>query len=483
MRDMDIITEFQHALVEELGEDRFDLWFRTVASFKVLHKQLVISTKDDFTIGLIRSQFGGILKNLVTKFTALEDIVFSVANEENARKHSPSNQTAHQQNGFQPVLVSAAKSNATCANGRPRPSKKPATTPAESQTPRKFRKPLATLQEFATGSGNSLAFAAIGQAIESPGRCSPLLLHGPTSVGKTHLLDALRSEVRKRYPRINVLYLTGEQFTGTYVDALKRRELPSFRHKFRGVDLLLLDDAHFIMGKSATLVELQHTIDTLLRAGKQIVITTDKAPNRLNGLGEEVVSRLTAGLVCEISPPDYSTRVEISRLLAKRMQLSLSDQVHQSIATHIATNAREIFGALHRLQAASSVARKPITKELAEQTLVELAQQNAPQVGLVEIEQAVCDAFGLGTQALKSKRSAKSIAAGRTLAMWLARKYTRNALSEIGHYFGRRSHSTVISAGKRVTRWVNENSTVQMGDRVCDVEEAIRNIEDRLRRA
>ena len=150
---------------------------------------------------------------------------------------------------------------------------------------------------------------------------------------------------------------------------------------------------------------------------------------------------------------------------------------------HVGTNAREIAGAIHRLHATSQALDQPIDKSFAERVLTEMIQQNAPSVGLPDIERAVCDVFGVAPQALKSKRSATGVAAGRTLAMYLARRHTRAALSEIGHYFGRKSHSTVITAGKRVALWVSDHRDLQVADRHCTAEEAIRQVEERLRRA
>ncbi len=245
----------------------------------------------------------------------------------------------------------------------------------------------------------------------------------------------------------------------------------------------MIDDVHFFAGKRATLTELLYTIDTLLGEGKQLVFTADRAPAKLTGLGPELVARLSGGLVCHIEPPDYLTRLGIARDLSRRLEVSVPEDVLALVATRVTSHAREIAGALHRLQATSRALERPITRQLAEEALSELAQQNHHPVYLPDIQEAVCNVFGIAPECLRSDRKTKSVSHPRMLAMWLARKHTRAALSEIGQFFGRRSHSTVISASKKVETWMRQQDSLPLANESCDIEEAIRRVEATLRSA
>ncbi len=344
------------------------------------------------------------------------------------------------------------------------------------------RRRFATLDKFVAGSGNQLALASAQMAAERPGSLTPLIFFGSTGCGKTHLLEGIWSAARTRHRAANIVYLSAEQFTTYFVEALRGSGLPSFRRKYRGVDLLMIDDLQFLVGKRATLVELLHTIDALLREGRQLVFGADRAPGDLRELGPELTTRLAGGMVCRLEPPDLQTRCELVRQFAGRLEIALSDDVAQLVATQVTTGVRELSGAVNRLHAASRMLGRPISLALAEEALAELLRHTARAVRLGDIEKAVCDVFGLSDESLQSSQRTKSVSTPRMLAMWLARKHTRAGLSEIGQFFGRRSHSTVISAHKRVTDWMAQQSEIELSDRRCQVDEAIRRVEEQLRR-
>ena len=309
------------------------------------------------------------------------------------------------------------------------------------------------------------------------------MIHGETGVGKTHLLEAIRSEALRGSRRSHVVYLTAEQFTSQFLEALNGQGLPSFRRKVRGVELLLIDDVQFFAGKKATQAELLYTIDTLLQDGRQVVLTADRPPAQLDRLSRELVARLSGGLVCPIEPPDFATRLGIVGEFCRRFKIPLPEEVQKLVAASIAGGARHLAGAINRLQAVSLAQQEPITRELTETTLAELTRQHGRRVQLPEIESAVCELFGVSAKSLKSSQRGKAVSHPRMLAMWLARKHTRSGLSEIGQFFGRRSHSTVISAHKQVERWMNSGAALDLADRSCNVEEAIRKAEQTLRLA
>jgi chromosomal replication initiator protein len=297
------------------------------------------------------------------------------------------------------------------------------------------------------------------------------------------LLKAIVQEYRRHHCGAIALYMTAEQFTTNFVEALRGSGIPSFRQKCRRVDLFVIDDLQFFPGKRRTVEELQYTIDTLLADGRQIVFASDRLPAQLQTLGQELISRICGGLTCEMTSPEFATRLGIARRFAAECGISLEDDVAQLIATQITTGAREIRGAIHRLSAMSATYGVPVTRELAERGLAEILRHCSRAVRLDDVQKVVCSAFGVEPAQLRSDHKRRSLAEPRMLAMWLARKYTRAPWSEIGEYFGRSSHSTVISAHKRVEKLISQQAQIGMAHQTCDVDDAIRQLETALRTA
>jgi chromosomal replication initiator protein len=246
------------------------------------------------------------------------------------------------------------------------------------------------------------------------------------------------------------------------------------------VNVLILDDLQFLAGKRATQVEMMNTVDTLLREGRQLVFAADRAPADLGDIMPELINRLTSGMVCRIEPPDYITRLGIVGHLSCRMGIELPEDVQRFVATRLTGHARELSGAICRLQATSEATRQEISLSLAEEALGEMIQHSTRVVRLSDIERAVCKVFGLEPQTLQSDGKTRRVSQPRMLAMWLARKHTRAALSEIGDFFGRRSHSTVISAQKRVDQWMAQDEPICMPEQTWKIDEAIRQVERQM---
>jgi chromosomal replication initiator protein len=339
---------------------------------------------------------------------------------------------------------------------------------------------FARLGDFVLGDGNRMAFTAAEMVAERAGPVSPLFLYGPPGTGKTHLLEGIWNAVRNGQSR-RVLYLTAEQFTSMFLEALRGTGLPSFRHKYRHVDLLLIDDVQFFLGKRATLVELQNTIDALLRERRQLVLAADRSPVELAKFGPVLTTRFSGGLVCGIEAPCSDTRREIVRKLAGRLSIRIPEEVQMLIAERMDGDARKLAGALHRLEAASRAFQRPIDLEFAHASLLDVFRATKKAVQLTDIERAVCDVFGLDPSSLQSSGKARLVSQPRALAMWLARRHTRAAYSEIGAYFGRRSHSTVISAEKQVGRWLADCEPIRLAHGQCAITEAIRRVENQMR--
>ena len=283
--------------------------------------------------------------------------------------------------------------------------------------------------------------------------------------------------------RQRVLALTAEQFLVSFVDACRGGGLPSFRQKHRGVDLLLVDNVQELIGKKRTLEEFQHTIDSLLAEGARVVVTSDRSPNELLELGPELASRLLSGVVAEVGPPDVEMRGHLISKLAQELNLELDNRVVDRLAGSLVGGAREATGALHRLKLLSDSQGRSIDCDLAQRVANEVNRVATPPVRLDDIQNAICSVFGLEASALKSNKRTKAVAEPRMLAMWLARKMTRSAWSEIGDYFGRRSHSTVISAHRRVERLLASSDPTPLCGPAGDLQEAIRRVEAVLRTA
>jgi chromosomal replication initiator protein len=451
--EKDVVSALRSALADEVGQERFELWFGSGVQLQLSGGTLTVSASDQLTLDYLRSRFRQEL--LTTAQRIYGDSVqlrfeLLAACQAAARPPEPPRR--------EPARVSAARTGSNRGGRR-----------------------FASLDHFVVGVSNRVAYTAAQTSVERPGSVSPVFFYGPTGTGKTHLLEGIWSAARRRAERLQALYLSAEQFTSMFLEALRGSGLPSFRHKYRHVDVLLIDDAQFFLRKRATLVELQHTVDALLRQGKQLVLAADRSPAELAGFGPELAARLSGGLVCALEPPDVALRRGILEHLCARLDRSVPDDVLDLIASELHGDARQLAGALNQLEATSRAFDCSITEDMAQRTLVDLFRSTCRAVQLSDIERAVCNVFGLEPSTLHSPRQARTVSQPRALAMWLARKYTRSAYAEIGTFFGGRSHSTVISAQHRVKRWVQHGQLIQLPHGQCGVDDALRRVESQIR--
>lgn len=451
--DTEIVSALRAALAQSLGAERYELWFGANTLVRLAGHTVRIQSPNQFMQNWLRSNFRADIESCARAICGPNVAVeFSVCDE--AAVQPAAATPAAQIESAEPIL---------------------------SADPPLRRREFAKFDTFVVGRSNRVAHTSAQMVVERLGSVSPLYLHGPTGVGKTHLLEGIWSAVRTRDRSKHVVYLSAEQFTTYFLEALHGSGLPSFRRKYRAVDVLLLDDLQFLAGKRATIGELLHTIDTLIREGRQVVLSADRPPSELAGIGPELVTRLESGLVSRLEQPDYATRLGIVGQLAARQSLDVPAEVQQFVAANLTSHARELAGALHTLHAASLAHARPIDLALADETLGERIRQGNRALRLHDIEEAVCQVLGLQSESLQQTSKAKEINAARMLAMWLARKHTRAALAEIGRYFGRRSHSTVVSAQKKVGGWMADGQPVELVDRTWTIDDAIRKIEAQLR--
>ena len=511
--DKEIVSDLRQALADRVGKDRFEVWFGASTQLVVDDNVLKVVTPSTFYQNWLRSNFrkeleaacqatfgrtmeleflidqalGRLVESPLAAATrgrpgagasrAVGRIATTLANGQDGgdgepARSAPCRPLVHKTVGACRTLALGESEQVLGGDGAPLKHANGTTRPVA-------RRPLQNLQTFVVGDSNCLAFKSLEMALAKPGHYSPLFLHGPTGVGKTHLLEGLLAAFPKQ--RRAAISLSAEQFTSQFLEALHGSGLPSFRRKYRDVGLLVIDDVQFFAGKRVTLVELQHTIDTLLKAGAQVALAADRSPSALKALGPELIARLQGGMVCPIEPPEYATRLGIVARLASQMEMDVPTGVQAFIARRFTSQSRELAGALKRLHAGSQARNRPITEAFAEETLAELLHQHARAVRLSDIEKAVCEVFGLESESLQSDRKGKAVSHPRMLAMWLARKHTRAALSEIGQYFGRKSHSTVISAQKKIDAWISQGESLALADRAWNLDEAVRRVEEQMR--
>jgi chromosomal replication initiator protein len=309
-----------------------------------------------------------------------------------------------------------------------------------------------SFENFVVGPNNRLAHAAAIAVGEKPGRAyNPYFVHGGVGLGKTHLLQAICQTILRKNPRARICYISCNTFMDLFHDAVKAGRMSDFRSRFRTVDVLVIDDIHFLSKREQTQEEFFHTFNTLYQAGKQIVLSSDAAPSEIPDLEERLTSRFSCGLVARIDRPDYETRVSIVKTKAALHDLVLPDDVPAYIAARIDSNIRELEGALTKLRGLAAATGLPMNLELAKQALSDLTPSSgASQPTIQMIIEEVSRFFDVKLTDLLSKRRHKSIAFPRQVCMWLARKHTRYSLEEIGGYFGGRDHTTVMHAIKTI---------------------------------
>lgn len=463
------------ALADRIGHDRYDVWFGAEVSLACRGERVEVTAADEFQLEQLRRRFACDLETVGRTLLGGSLVVdFTI--------DSAAELTSGEGRGGLATCAAKAPSGhggrAVSFSRGARPLRLQRAD--EPRAPEPAQPERNELLPFVVGDENRVASTSAEMVLENPGRATPLFVYGPTGCGKSHLLETIRYEAKRRKKLKRVVHVSAEQFTTQFLDALHGSGLPNFRRKYRDVELLLIDDLHFFVGKRSTLTELQNTIDVFLRDRRQLVLAADRSPAELTGLNAELRGRMSGGLVCHMAYPERATRRRIVEHLAERHG-GLASDVLDLLADRLTGDTRQLQGAVNRLTAYRQAHGAEITRALAEAALVDLFQAARPIVRLSDIEEAICEVFGLEKNTLLSERKEKVVSQPRMLAMWLARKHTRAGLSEICRYFGRRSHSTVVSAERNVNRWVSDKSAIRMAQGECSIEDAIRRVESKLR--
>jgi len=323
---------------------------------------------------------------------------------------------------------------------------------------------------FVIGPNNRFAHAAAMAVAESPARAyNPLFIYGPVGLGKTHLLQAIAHAALEKNPEFRVIFISSEKFTNQLITAIQTRSTQAFRDRYRTVDMLLIDDIHFIANKEATQEEFFHTFNALYDAHKQIVVTSDRPPKDISSLEERLVSRFEWGLVTDIQPPDLETRIAILRKKLETNPRPVSDDVTTYIASRIKSNIRELEGALIRVMACASLTDRPLDIKLAQEVLKESVAEEARKINIDLVQKKVSEYFDLSVSDMRVKKRTKAIAYPRQLAMYLVRQLTEHSLPEIGEYFGGRDHTTVLHAITKIEQEIkNSEETKKVVDTLVE---------------
>jgi chromosomal replication initiator protein len=306
---------------------------------------------------------------------------------------------------------------------------------------------------FVVGPSNRLAHAAALAVSENPSKAyNPLFLHGSVGLGKTHLLQAICHNILKKRSDLSILFLSCETFINHFISAVEKGELDSFRYRYRHVDVLLIDDIHFLANKERTEEEFFHTFNTLYNSQKQIVLSSDRPPKEITDIKERLISRFKWGLVTKIESPTFEVRVAILQKKARLRGRDIPEDVAHYIATHIDSNIRELEGAIIKLTGYSTLYNKKIDLDLAKEALKDSIVPRTRDINITDIQNAVIRRFNLKLHDLQSKKRNKSVVFPRQIAMYLARNLTELSLEEIGGYFGGRDHTTVLYTIEKIKR-------------------------------
>jgi len=320
--------------------------------------------------------------------------------------------------------------------------------------------PKYTFENFVVGAGNQFAHAACMAVSEQPGKTyNPLFIYGGVGLGKTHLLNAIGNHVAERTD-LRIAYLTTEQFTNEVINSIRYDKMTDLRKRYRHIDMLMIDDIQFLVGKERTQEEFFHTFNSLYEGHKQIVLSSDRFPKDMPDIEERLRSRFEWGLIADLQPPDVETRIAILRKKSEDEGIALPEDVIQFLAGAMKSNIRELEGSLVRLGAYASLTGQIITLDMAKNVLRDLIGDKKKVVAMDDIQEAVCAQFHVKMSELKSRRRSKTLVHPRQIAMYLCRELTDASYPEIGRQFGGKDHTTIIHACRQVSKAKEADTTL-----------------------
>jgi len=444
------------ALEKKVNRQSFETWLKPTRFSHVVGRTLYVRIPSE-QFQHIGDKYSDLVQEAIDLLQlAFDDVAFVTMQEDPSQPptrpdggfapvptHAPSAPPAHGNNGY------AGQTAAPSRRGG-NPASYPASHPAEQQRTFDWStaaqlNPRYTFDNFVIGNGNQFARAASLASAERPGKAyNPLFLYGGVGLGKTHLMHAIGHEVKRRQPVTNICYVTAEKFLNEMINSIRNDRMTSFRDRFRGVDVLLIDDIQFIAQKERVQEEFFHTFNALHESMRQVVIASDRPPKELAEIEERLRSRFEWGLIADIQPPDLETKVAILQKKAESEQANLPTDVAMFIASNVRTNVRELEGALVRLIAWCSHNNMEITLSSTQQCLKQFIDTQVRKITIDAIQKAVAENFAMRVSELKQKNNSRAVVVPRQIAMYLAKNLTEASLPEIGRQFGGKHHTTVM---------------------------------------
>lgn len=419
----------------EITEISFNTWIKSITPVSIENNTFVLSVPNDLTKGILSSKYTNLISNALKLITSKKyNIKF---------------------------LVLSKSEEALTSDSRTKYSSKQSIVLNEEMPT--MLNPKYTFDSFVIGNSNRFAHAASLAVAESPAKAyNPLFIYGGVGLGKTHLMHAIGHYILENNKKSKVTYVSSEKFTNELINSIKDDKNVEFRDKYRNIDVLLIDDIQFIAGKESTQEEFFHTFNALYEANKQIILSSDRPPKEIPTLEDRLRSRFEWGLIADIQPPDFETRMAILKKKADVENLNIPNEVMVYIATKIKSNIRELEGALIRIAAFSSLTNSEISIDLAIEALKDIiSSKQSKQVTIDLIQDVVANYYNLKVSDFKSARRTRNVAFPRQIAMYLCRKLTDMSLPKIGEEFGGRDHTTVIHAYEKISSNLKHDESLQ----------------------
>lgn len=445
---MDIVSLWKKTLQlikGEVASASFETFFKNTVPIETNSNELTLLAPTEFAEDILRTRYLNLIESCLSQLTSnkFEIKIISDSNEveQNPLKTSNNNNIINN------------NSNNNIIRNYPRLN------------------PKYTFDTFVIGNSNRFAHAACVAVAESPAKAyNPLFLYGGVGLGKTHLMHAIGHSIMKEQNDAKVVYVSSEKFTNELINSIKSDKNEEFRNKYRNVDILLIDDIQFIAGKEGTQEEFFHTFNALHEANKQIIISSDRPPKEIPTLEDRLRSRFEMGLIADIQPPDFETRIAILKTKAQIENIDIPNEVMNYIATYIKSNIRELEGALTRVVAYSSLINKDISYDLAVEALKDIVTTSESQeISVNRIKEKVSTAFGIKMDDFNSKKRTRTIAYPRQIAMYLSRELTDLSLPKIGNEFGGRDHTTVIHAHDKISKDLELEKNSELKEKISKI--------------
>ena len=438
----DLLTKAKELLKEETTKISYETWIKILEIQSEDNDHIVLLTSTDFQKNIVSSKYLDLLTNTFNYLTNKDCSVSIVSREEL--------ETASNNSDLSDTTKIEAPINYVTTNLNPK----------------------YTFSTFVVWNNNRFAHAAAIAVAEAPASSyNPLFIYGGVGLGKTHLMHAIGNEILRNNKNSKILYVTSEAFTNELINAIKDNTNDQFRNKYRGIDILLIDDIQFIAGKERIQEEFFHTFNTLYESGKQVILSSDKPPKDIPLLEDRLKSRFEWGIIADISNPDYETRLAILRKKAQIDNIIIDDEILSAIATRIDSNIRELEGTLNKLIATASLtSNRQITMEMAEKAINDIVSQQEKVISATYIQETVGKYFNINPKDLKGSKRSNDITFPRQIAMYLCRNVANMSLPQIGKDFGKRDHTTVMHACNKIEKEIKTNSNTKL------IVESVKNI-------